>query len=259
MNFYTFSSDSYRHFARWLLVLVIAPVAVLFAVGVYLQPLNGDMTRIGFYAEREFGWNSSQRVFRKLQFSLPELFDQAGWHYDILVVGDSFSRARPESQWQNYLSLATGEFVGSLDIYNVSLNQILASREFSEHPPKVLIFEAVERLLQRQLKRNQTCQNSQALPPIHSSTPTAISELDHWQDRLESMMQLQQRGTKWQDINISYGWQYLRHTLPSRAATAEVYRMNMRPDPLRLPAGINRTCWSSIRIWKRSVGGRRWD
>lgn len=64
MNFFTFSSEPHRHFARWLLVLVVLPVAGLFALGVYLQPLSGDLTRLGYFSEREFGWNSPQVFFR---------------------------------------------------------------------------------------------------------------------------------------------------------------------------------------------------
>ena len=211
MSSYTFSSEPHRHFARWLLVLVITPVAVLFALVIYLQPLYGELTRLGYYPEREFGWNDPQVVFPNIKPAFLTSLDNKNSYYDILVLGDSFSFARPEAQWQNYLAAATGESVGSLDIYKVSLSQVLASKEFLEHPPKVFIFEAVERLLPRQLQRNtQACQKNQVLPLTHkSNTLQTITQIPHWQDHLADMTQPLERGAKWKDINLGYGWKYL--------------------------------------------------
>ena len=227
MNFYTFSSEPHRHFARWLFMLVITTVAGLFALGIYLQPLYGELTRLGLFSEREFGWDGRQVIFPHPRLAFPDLFDKEGWHYDILVLGDSFSRARPESQWQNYLAVASGEYVGSLDIYKVSLDQILASREFREHPPKVLIFEAVERLLPRQLGRNtRPCQKVQVVryTSEKNAAPT-ITQIPHWMTHLADLTRQTERGKSPKEVNLSYVWKYLWHRLAIDDAQVLVHKM----------------------------------
>ena len=227
MSFYTFSSDPHRHFARWLLALVILPVAGLFALGVYLQPLYGELTRLGLYSEREFGWNSPQVIFQNTQIEWTASLDDKGWYYDILVLGDSFSFARPEAQWQNYLAAATQKSVGSLDIYKISLSQILASSEFRDHPPKVLIFEAVERLLPRQLERNtQPCQKVNVLQhETKENLLPAITQIQGWRELLADLTRQTARTKSPKEVNLSYVWKYLWHRLAIGEEQALVRRM----------------------------------
>ncbi len=61
----------------------------------WLDPVDGDLTRIGGYSENHFGWNDPQESFGEniTQFQrADDSFDKA---YDIVVYGDSFSHIGP--------------------------------------------------------------------------------------------------------------------------------------------------------------------
>src|SRR5205085_9650327 len=63
VNSYTSSFDPHGRYVWGLLALALIPAWALFAIGVYLEPVWGDLTRIGSYAERDFGWNKPQLEF----------------------------------------------------------------------------------------------------------------------------------------------------------------------------------------------------
>jgi len=216
VSFFTFSSEPHRHFALWLLFLVTLPVGGLFALGVYLGPLFGDLTRTGFFSEREFGWNSPQVIFPHTQLEFNASVTDSGRYYDILVLGDSFSRGRPEFQWQNYLAAATGESVGTMDI-DIRLTQILGSRGFRQHPPKILIMASAERKLPAHVQENtQACGKTQilSLPHINQRDQSLVfAQVPYWKDHLADMTSLLKRGTNWSDVNAGYEGRYLWHKL----------------------------------------------
>lgn len=234
MSSFTFSSEPHRRFVVWLLALVVLPVAGFFAIGVYLQPLYGDLTRIGFYSERDFGWNSTQVIFpnEKLEFNASP--DNSSRYFDILVLGDSFSRYRPKFQWQNYLKVITRESIGTMNINEIRLIQVITSRGFREHPPKVLIMESVERELPHHLKQNMNiCKKT----PAENSKIDARSEITpiinwNWENYHADTTRQVDRETKLSEINLGYTLKYLRHNLFGETVRNQVYKMNIsRPAP----------------------------
>ncbi len=72
------------------------PLAALFSV--LFQPLDGDLTRIGGYTERDFGWNSQQPAIT-ITYS-----GKAIQRPEVLVFGDSFSAG---NVWQSVLGHKT--------------------------------------------------------------------------------------------------------------------------------------------------------
>lgn len=235
MSFFIFSSESHRRFVLWLLALVVLPVTGLFALGVYLQPLFGDLTRIGFYSERAYGWNDPQMVFSGTQLEFNVSPGNSSRYYELVVLGDSFSRARPEFQWQNYLAAATGVSIGTMDINKIRLDQILASPGYREHPPKVLIMESVERELPSHLEQNiKTCGevslDSRKIDAIPVTAQVRFIFRD-WENYLGDVRQLG-REKKWSEINPGYMSKYLLHHLFVDVDHPEVYRMDLaRPAP----------------------------
>lgn len=218
MSFFTFSSDLHRHFARWLLVVVLLAVLFLFVMGGYLQPLYGDMTRIGFYSERQFGWSGRQVEFTRLQSSVPKSLSDKGeydHYYDVLILGDSFSIKHPELLWQNYFALATGQSVNTLNVYQISFEQVLASREFREHPPKFLIFESVERLLPMQINKNlPACgQDTDVTNRGGKRAISLVAESPGWRDQLPTVTRHFERPDDFSDIKLNYVRNYLWHQL----------------------------------------------
>lgn len=212
MNFFTFSSDPHRRFVLWLLVFVWMSVAGLFILGVYFQPLYGDLTRIGNFTEREFGWNRPQRTFlhTKLDFPGSDKSGKYGDYYDVLVLGDSFSNVRPEFQWQNYLAASSGWTVATLNINRVRLQQILTSRTFLEHPPKVLVFESVERELPNHLMENNL--NSNLKIQNHKQSIDNLVRIDDspkTEDKIPGQIFLIYRNTPLKEIKIDYVWKLI--------------------------------------------------
>jgi hypothetical protein len=85
-------------FIRGFVIAGLAPLAFLFLVGAYIQPLVGDLTRVGRVAERSWGWNEPRFVIERL----PNMATPTS---DVIVVGDSFSLG---NAWQSAAQRASG-------------------------------------------------------------------------------------------------------------------------------------------------------
>ena len=147
----------HKRYARWLTFLILAEMTFLVSTSLYLDPVVGDMTRLGGFAENDYGWNQPQKVFEKQPSPLQEGYD----HYaDIVVVGDSFSCAglcgTPNSPWQTFLTAETGYSTVTLSHYTHTepptydaslLPKIITGDSFQKRPPRILIAEFVERQL----------------------------------------------------------------------------------------------------------------
>jgi len=126
-------------------VMVFAATLSLFlsglvAAALYIQPLEGELTRLGSYAERDFGWNQPQRKVR----GDARLATEYQEYSDVLIIGDSFST---NGIWQPFFEQYTGLSYTTLDIRKTSLQDLLESGPFRKHPPMVMILESVEREL----------------------------------------------------------------------------------------------------------------
>src|SRR5580692_12126498 len=90
------------------------------------EKLTGDLTRLGGYGEREFGWTGIEEQFNP-PLAQPGRLD-AG--YDIVVIGDSFSlRTTPDRQtrtgsfWTDFLANESGLSVGVFDVADTSVKK----------------------------------------------------------------------------------------------------------------------------------------
>jgi len=190
----------------------VAPSAVLLAIGVYLQPLYGDLTRIGSYPEKDFGWNKPQLEFRQQLFKIGK-YDR---YFDVVVLGDSFSLGRLLPSWQNHVVAATGWSVLTLDAAEVRLDQIFENRVFRGTPPRIFIFESVERQLPHRLTRRFPCEAAGI--PVHprglvppSATPS-VAPGDPG-----DFTRLVERNTSWSDIKPQFVLRFLRNELRRRS------------------------------------------
>jgi hypothetical protein len=136
----------HRRYA-FLLILLSASLAALLALyGRSLQPLSGDLTRIGWRTENDFGWTRPEEHFEPLAAALGTL----DAHYDMVAIGDSFtgeSPWHPGTTWPHYLAHDTGLKVAIFDSDDDMVGQLLASDRFKSDPPAVVIYEIVERNL----------------------------------------------------------------------------------------------------------------
>ncbi len=117
----------------------LLPVILLICAGAFIQPLSGDLTRLGHLSERDFGWNQAQP-------SLSVDLNRDGGQPDVLILGDSFSE---KNVWQTVARQSSGlhfltyQWQG-LDDPACLKTWIQAVHE--RHPQtRVLLIETVER------------------------------------------------------------------------------------------------------------------
>ncbi|HQZ03268.1 MAG TPA: hypothetical protein PKW99_11535 [Thauera sp.] len=165
-----------RVFSLSVIGFTLALVAAAWTLGWWLQPVYGDLTRLGGYAERHFGWNQPVLEFDPL----PTTFGEWKHPVDILVIGDSFANLRPAQQWQNHLAMQTGWSVHTLDVQQVDLDALIASPLFLEHPPKVVIWNVVERnLADDHATVEHNCAAYRTGPPVTLPAPAALAVSAH--------------------------------------------------------------------------------
>ena len=134
---------------RYAFLLILFSAGLTAALGLYgrsLQPLSGDLTRIGWRTENDFGWTKPEEHFEPLAAVLGTL----DAHYDVVAIGDSFtgeSPWHPGTTWPHFLAHDTGLKVAIFDSDDDMIGRLLASERFQTEPPAVVIYEIVERNL----------------------------------------------------------------------------------------------------------------
>ncbi|GAA4248606.1 hypothetical protein GCM10022293_08640 [Azospirillum formosense] len=122
--------------------------ALVLPLAFVLDPPDGDLTELGGYAENRFGPKAPQAIF------VPPLAEaaRAGAGYDALVFGDGFSRPETTERhgrygryWTDHLRNLTGLTVGVRAAGAAPLAAYLASPDFRERPPRVVILQLSER------------------------------------------------------------------------------------------------------------------
>jgi len=126
-------------FIRSFMLGAMACCAAVFSLGLFIQPLSGDLTRLGELAERSWGWNHPQMI-PAIQ---PRL---ATDETSILVIGDSFS---DPNIWQSILEKELGRFTQNYSwdaLGHFSCLKALLHR-IAKQAPQItdLILEVVER------------------------------------------------------------------------------------------------------------------
>ena len=252
MSSCTSSSRAHRRFVLGLLALVLVPVTVLFALNLYLQPLSGDLTRVGSYAENDFGWNKPQLEFQQALFARGA-YDH---HYDVVVLGDSFSLRAPQLAWQNYLVAATGWSVITLDINETSLAQVIENPVFQKSPPRIFILETVERELPRRIKNEQSC-DAKAFPGSHPATSGSLPRTVPIHEReLQGLARPVERDTASRDIKLGYVRDYLLRGL-QRALFGKA-RVDAETVTLTRNAPFSSSTKDAVLVYKKDFHKAQW-
>jgi hypothetical protein len=193
---------------RYAALLILFALVLSGALGVYgrsLEPLTGDLTRIGWRTENDFGWTKPEEHFEPLAAAIGTL-DQ---HYDLVAIGDSFtgeSPWHPGTTWPHFLAHDTGLKVAIFDSDDDLLGRLLASERFKTDPPAVVVYEIVERNLvpDHPSRPDEACPDRIADPQVHLAPgrPTAPP------------VPVARRTTRpWTDWPASYAAAYLTQTL----------------------------------------------
>lgn len=142
---------TYKAYSITFVLVIICIFAPALIIGLNLEPLEGDLTRIGYYPEKEYGWNkTSHQVINK---SIHE--GKLDNTYDVIILGDSFTHV--SSSWADIFSHISGLKVARFhtDKYDVySFVNLLKSQN---KLPKLFIYESVERYLKFRLEKYDTC------------------------------------------------------------------------------------------------------
>lgn len=182
-------------YSKILGVSFVAILAGVWGMAAWLLPVDGDLARVGGYAENEFGVREPQVIFEKNYFKLANTIEDYDKAYDVVVLGDSFSvdQAARLFGWQNFFIKRTGLSMIVFDTRRYWPVEIYDSPQFKKHPPKVFVFETVERYLHERVAYFSKiapppgCAGMKAAlfdggtPPtidVHESVPNSAADFD---------------------------------------------------------------------------------
>lgn len=184
----------------FIILLVITPVLLgLLLPGFWYPPFYGDLTRIGVLSEQDYGWQVPQKYYPELLFK--RNVEKYTSYSDVIVIGDSFSMpsqvVKPHTKgqyiyWTNEFANKTGLSITALHIDTLSIDELISSEAFRLHPPKIIIYQSVERGVKGRLKTSlkQPCKNLYS-PNVKSvsikhmnilSTSDKLRHKGHWLD-----------------------------------------------------------------------------
>lgn len=133
--------------------LVLGLTACLGLIFEPFEPLVGDLTRVGGYAEKDFGWTAPQPVIDIVGNSKSMLDPE------ILVLGDSFSRS---NLWQSVVTGKSNKKIQSFEFAQVGCIRNWLAYALNHPSAKTIIIETVER---------SVLANFSDLPSCRSATP----------------------------------------------------------------------------------------
>jgi hypothetical protein len=144
-------------YIRWFTLPVAIFLLSAVPLSLYFGAITGDLTRIGNWSERDFGWNKPQAdVFihsNGLSVTNPE----------ILILGDSYSHP---NIWQSYLEQGRQLQTLSYQYQDVGCIDNWVDWALEKHHPDVhtVVIQIVERSFVPQFRRVSSCPKSKPDP-----------------------------------------------------------------------------------------------
>lgn len=142
---------SFKTYSITFVLVIVCIFVPALITGLNLEPLDGDLTRIGYFSEKDYGWNQTSHKVIKKNIHEGKLEDT----YDVIILGDSFTHVT--SSWADIFSHISGLKVARFhtDKYDVySFVKLLRSQN---KLPKLFIYESVERYLKFRLEKHENC------------------------------------------------------------------------------------------------------
>lgn len=142
----------YRRYSYVLIGSGLAFCAVLVALAFWLDPLWGDLTRLGWLPESLYGNNRPEQVVREKRYDK----DTYERYYHLVVIGDSFSHAGGDKTsdlrvWQNHFQLQTNWQITTFHADQQDWRKVVDLPMFKSAPPALFVYEIVERTLRHRL------------------------------------------------------------------------------------------------------------
>ena len=195
-------SAAQRFLAVFFLIL-IPTLAGLVITAIRIEPLDGPLTRMGGFAERDFGWSGQQQTLGIEDVSVPAYRDYA----DALVIGDSFSKP---GLWQAYLTRNTGLSVQTLDLGKTSFSGLLQTSVFVKNPPKIVVVESVEVFF---LTKFRQASSACATAPVQTGINPG---LEIKPKPVSFQTKERTKAISFNNLNLNYAWVYWKKALTSR-------------------------------------------
>lgn len=156
-----------RRYALLLAVALILGPLLLLALAAYLEPVRlnlkqgGDLTRVGWYDDNRFAARRPITGFVEPMYR-SDVYDRP---YDVVVYGDSFSNFTPNG-WPGFWVNESGLNTVSLHFDRMPLADLLANPWFVQAPPKLFIYQIVERSLAPRLGVLEGADCADTVPPV---------------------------------------------------------------------------------------------
>jgi hypothetical protein len=169
-------------------------LALVVWLALTLEPIDGDLVRVGGLFERDWGWQGTHPRYREPLHRYPDS-DADRPLADIVVFGDSFShQAHRGYEWQAVLAARTGARIVTYDLRRFEPLAVLESAEYRRHPPAAVVYQSSELSLADRLPRYaRDCASGVAVPqPGRSRRPLPVRPLS-----AEQMMAARVRGYGW--------------------------------------------------------------
>ena len=129
------------------LLCVFALAFVLITAGLFfVEPFQGDLTRVGAFREAEYRWTEPQRYFTEPRTLHANSLDEYREPCDLLVIGDSFTQSifNECNGWQEVIQDRTGLRILTIHISRLDLPRLFTHPVFRQSPPRFVIFESAE-------------------------------------------------------------------------------------------------------------------
>jgi hypothetical protein len=162
--------SSPKSYLTYLACAALIPIALFGSLGFYLEPISGDLTRVGNLSERDFGWNVSQ----------PEIQVRAtdrNLKPDVIVIGDSFSGG---NFWQSVVMQKTSLQIATfnwLSLGHPSCIESWLEAMAREYPSaRTIIIQTIERsFYERFSAEKAVCKRVSAAPSTFLAKPTEVT------------------------------------------------------------------------------------
>ena len=238
---------TFRRYNLILASILVPVVLMLVATSFFLQPYDGGLTRLGGYPEKLYGWTVPQQRFPK---PLYRQFKTREAEYrepaDVILVGDSFTFLDQVS-WPNFFARQTGLRVQSFRLDKTPVSKLIDSETWRQHPPKIFIYESVERILAARLNQKLTeCQ----LKPAPMLLPLGIRPL-----MVEG--QAYNRDTRTTALDFSMSIDFLTKTIPREYFGRD--RTKVARVPLGVEAPFSNVERRQLLVYKDDLKKRGWS
>lgn len=142
---------SFRKYSLLLIYAFFFIAASDWCMELYFEKLYGDLTRVGYFSEHDFGWQTPRPLIPDESFKDYPLNEA-----DILVIGDSFSLSRV---WQTKfitnglkISTLTWQDLGTSGVFGSMRSDIGEAVRTAGFKGHYIIIESIERLFQGRMK-----------------------------------------------------------------------------------------------------------